>query len=117
MCRAGSYTTMIGMTKSQKPSLVLRFAGDDEAAVVRRLAQLDDAPTPSGEVLLAVLDGDPVAALSLSDGRVVANPFVRTADLVTLLRLRAAQISAPPSPRRRRLGDNPRYPTVISHAA
>lgn len=84
------------MREPQKPTLVLRVARDDEAAVVRQLAQLDDAPTPSGEILLAVLDDEPVAALSLSDGRVVANPFVRTADLVALLRIRATQISPLP---------------------
>ncbi len=32
--------------------------------------------------------GEAVAALSLTDGRVVANPFVLTANAVALLRLR-----------------------------
>jgi hypothetical protein len=111
------------MTQTQPPTLVLRAARADEGAAVRRLAQLDDAPAPRGEILLAVLDGEPVAALSLLDGRVVANPFVRTADVVALLRLRAAQLSAaaPGSGSRsrpgRHLGDNRRYPTVISRAA
>jgi hypothetical protein len=82
------------MTQADKPTLVMRIARADESAVVRRLAQLDDAPTPSGEILLALVDDEPVAALSLADGRVVANPFVRTAGLVALLRMRAAQISA-----------------------
>jgi hypothetical protein len=105
------------MTQAQPPTLVLRIASEDDAATVRRLAQLDDAPTPSGEILLAVLDGEPVAALSLADNRVVANPFLRTADLVALLRMRAAQISAAPARRNRRRPDNRRYPAVISRAA
>lgn len=77
----------------------LRRAAPDEAGVVRRLAALDDARELAGPVLLALLDDEAVAALSLRDGRVVANPFVATADAVALLRLRAAQ---PPAPRRRR---------------
>lgn len=75
-------------------ALILRFANADDAAVVRRLAQLDDSRPLSGEVLLAVLGDETVAALSLTDGRVVANPFVRTAETVALLALRAAQLSA-----------------------
>jgi len=60
---------------------------------VRRLADLDDAPPLRGEVLLALVDGEAVAALSLSDGRVVANPFLPTADTVSVLALRASQLS------------------------
>jgi hypothetical protein len=78
----------------------LRRAAADEAGVVRRLAALDDAREPEGPVLLALLDGEAVAALSLRDGRVVANPFVATADAVALLRLRAAHLSGAPAPRR-----------------
>jgi hypothetical protein len=82
------------MTLLQESALALRFADDDEADVVRRIADLDNARTLSGEVLLALVDGEPVAARSLRDGRVVANPFVRTADAVALLELRAAQLTA-----------------------
>ena len=55
---------------------------------MRRLAQLDDAKPLEGEILIAFVAGEAVAALSLTDGRVVANPFVATAHVVTLLRLR-----------------------------
>ncbi len=72
--------------------IVLRFAESDEAGVVGRLAELDDAPGLDGRALLAVIDGEAVAALSLHDGRVVANPFVRTEDAVALLRLRARHL-------------------------
>jgi hypothetical protein len=56
------------------------------------------------EVLLALLDDEPVAALSLGDGHVVANPFVRTQAAVALLHLRARHISgvSPLRARRRR---------------
>jgi hypothetical protein len=65
-----------------------------ECELVQWLAELDEAPTPRGEVLIAFVDGQAVAALSLQDGRTVANPFVPTADAVELLTLRAAQQSA-----------------------
>ena len=53
--------------------------------------------------MLAVVDGEAVAAMSLSDLRIVANPFVRTQHAVKLLRLRAAHLSdrrerPPPAP-------------------
>jgi hypothetical protein len=71
-----------------RQTIALRVAQPDEANVVAHLAELDDAPTLAGKVLLAVADGDPIAALSLDDGRVVANPFASTTDAVALLRLR-----------------------------
>lgn len=80
--------TAVAEEGSRHETIALRLAQPDEHAVVTRLAALDDAVALTGEVLLAVADGEPVAALSLTDGRVVANPFVRTADAVALLRLR-----------------------------
>jgi hypothetical protein len=75
----------------------LRLAVAGEADVVRRLAALDDARELEGGVLLALVDGEAVAALSLRDGRVVANPFVPTSLAVALLRLRAEDLSGPPA--------------------
>jgi hypothetical protein len=87
-------------TSSNDQTLAIRVADDEDALAVRRLAALDDAPPLRGDVLLALVDGEAVAATSLSDGRVVANPFIRTADTVTLLSLRAAQLSERPARRR-----------------
>jgi hypothetical protein len=72
-------------------SLSLRAAGSADAAAVERLAALDSARAPRGEVMLVLADGRPVAALSLDDGHVVADPFRRTVEAVALLRLRAKQ--------------------------
>ena len=41
---------------------------------------------------MAEVDGRVLAALPLRDGRALADPFRRTADLVALLELRAAQL-------------------------
>jgi hypothetical protein len=92
------------MTPQQKSVLALRVAHDDEGDVVRRIAELDNARTLNGDVLLALVDGEPVAARSLRDGRVVANPFVPTADAVALLDFRASQLTATSRRRRLRLG-------------
>src|SRR6476619_5322903 len=70
-------------------SIELRLARADEDRVRHGLAPLDDAPDLDGEALLALIDGEAIAALSLSDRRVVANPFARTEHAVTLLRIQA----------------------------
>jgi hypothetical protein len=88
------------MNTTHEHTLALRIADDDDALAIRRLAALDDAPALQGQVLLALVDGEAVAATSLSDGRVVANPFLPTAETVTLLSLRAAQLSGRPVRRR-----------------
>ena len=44
-------------------------------------------------MLLGEVMERPVAALSLRDGRVIADPFIPTAELVELMRLRARQIT------------------------
>jgi uncharacterized protein with von Willebrand factor type A (vWA) domain len=85
-------------------TIVLRVAADADAPALRRLAALDDAPALEGSVLMAVVDGEPTAALSLGDGRVVANPFRLTEHQVALLRLQADHMAVRlPRRRRRRL--------------
>jgi hypothetical protein len=80
-----------GATSSPN-GVALRLADSGDAHELKILAELDEAPELSGEALLAVIDGEPVAAMSLADGRVIANPFVATSDAVTLLRLRAEHV-------------------------
>lgn len=82
-------------------AIAIRFAHPDEADAVRRLAILDEAHELEGDVLLALVDGKPVAALSLADGRSVATPFALTQDAVSLLRLRAKHLGSNAHPRRR----------------
>ena len=62
----------------------------------RHLAQLDDAPELAGEILVATIGADVMAALSLDDGRVVANPFVLTAEAVEVLRGTATELTRRP---------------------
>jgi hypothetical protein len=65
----------------------------EHAEELRAVAERDSSETPSGMVMGARLDGRLVAARSISDGRVVADPFVHTAEIQTLLAKRVAQIS------------------------
>jgi hypothetical protein len=51
-----------------------------------RLAQLDSSDTLTGPVVWARVDGELRAAVSLDDGRAIANPFVPTVDLVDAVR-------------------------------
>ena len=98
-------------TSALKPtaSITIRPAYADDELTVRRLAALDSAPALRLPALLAEVDGDPRAAISLRDGRVVADPFEYTTELVVMLRVRAAQherraeIRLPAAPSARRL--------------
>jgi hypothetical protein len=72
-------------------SLSLRPASAVDASALATLAALDETAPLAQPVLMAFADGDPVAAMSLADGRVAADPFARTTDAVDLLRLRAEQ--------------------------
>ena len=80
--------------------LTLRSSTAADAASLERLAALDSARPLTGEVMLAHAGGDVRAALSLDTGRVVADPFYPSAELVELLR--AASGNAPRRSRRRR---------------
>jgi hypothetical protein len=69
------------------PQITIRQATSADAFTLRRLAALDDAPALHGEALVAEQAGDIRAALSLEDGRAIANPFAPTASLVEMLRM------------------------------
>jgi hypothetical protein len=73
---------------------LIRFATRHDSDSLRDLAELDSRKPLDGRVLVADLDGTPVAALSLDDGRVIADPFQRTDHLVANLRMRAGAIRA-----------------------
>jgi hypothetical protein len=87
-------------------SLTIRLAFAEDYPVLARLAQLDSAErVPSRPLLIAEAGGELRAALSLSDGSSIADPFHPTADILSLLEFRAASSAgtAPRSRSRRRL--------------
>jgi hypothetical protein len=74
--------------------VLLRMAHADDDADLIDLAALDSARPLLGPALLAEENGALVAALCLSTGRAVANPFVPSLHIVELLRQHAAQRQA-----------------------
>ena len=79
-------------TQTELFDISLRRAGVSDLGAVASLAALDEARVPSGRVLIAEVAGEPWAAMSLTDGHVVADPFRRSAAAVELLRARAAHV-------------------------
>jgi hypothetical protein len=73
-------------------ALTIRVANPDDVPALRRLAGLDSAPPLSGRVLLAELDGAPLAAVAVATGATIADPFQHSADAVRLLSLRRYQL-------------------------
>ena len=69
------------------PSVSIRAARGSDGPALARLAALDSALLPEGELLVAEADGELLAALEPGSGRHIANPFRPTADVVDLLRL------------------------------
>jgi hypothetical protein len=78
--------------------LVLRRSSAEDAPALARLARLDSAPRPRGEMLVAEVEERIVAAVPFDGGRAIADPFVPTADIVELLQARAELLA--PSRRR-----------------
>ena len=85
---------------SESP-VTVRLATANDGPVLVRVADLDSASMPAAPLLVGERGVQVVAALSLRDGAVVADPFVPTADIVALLRLRARQIRQDERPARR----------------
>jgi hypothetical protein len=71
--------------------LTIRRAQPEDDQALRALAIMDSALPLDGEILVAQLDGAVVAAISLMDGRSIADPFRPSADTVEILRLRRRQ--------------------------
>jgi hypothetical protein len=72
--------------------IVIRRAVADDLDALRYLAALDSARALLGDMLVAESGGVVRAAYSVEERRAIADPFVPTADLVTLLETRAAPL-------------------------
>jgi hypothetical protein len=72
-------------------SITIKHAQQADVDALRRLAELDGRRAPSGPALVAYADEELVAAVGVEDGRVIADPFRYTTDVVDTLILRAAQ--------------------------
>jgi hypothetical protein len=72
----------------------IHLATADDSDAVKWLAEQGACQPLDGRVLVGHLDGSPAAALSLLDGRVIADPSRKTDRLVATLRMRASAIRA-----------------------
>jgi hypothetical protein len=86
-------------------SITIRLATAEDDDRVRRLAQRDTRPVPDGDLLIALVDDTPRAAVSLVSGEAIADPFHRTDELVRILQLQRLELrrGAPHAARPRRL--------------
>jgi len=87
----------------------LRLGRTADDRQIDRLGELEGRPVPYGRMVVAAVGGRIVAALPLAGGEPLRDPFARTAHLLPLLELRAAQLREP-QPRRRLI---PRYVSLM----
>ena len=83
------------ITSIHPEQITIRVAYPDDASALRALAALDTAEPLAAPALVAETGGEIRAAMSLSDGRVVADPFSPTEHLAVLLQVHAAQLAEP----------------------
>jgi hypothetical protein len=101
--------TDLAATPALEAAVTIRLARRADEPALRRLAELDSRRVPDGEVLVAVLGDELVAARSLDGAGSIADPFLPTSGLVALLDVRAEQLrqvaerpaGRVPAPRRR----------------
>jgi len=76
------------MTSIQAPTatVTIRPGYPDDEAAIRRLAALDSASVPPTPFLLAEIEGELLAALSVTTGRAIADPFRPTVHITAMLR-------------------------------
>jgi hypothetical protein len=89
---------MTNQAQDIPPHLTIYRSEPDQA--IERLARLDSATPPRGPVLVAATAGVPRAAMPLDGGPAIADPFHHTAELVSLLEIRLAQLTSHSRPRR-----------------
>lgn len=79
----------------EAPDIELRLCKSDDDFALAQLGELSEQPVPVGRLVVALVDGRLVAAVPLSGGPALRDPFVRTAHLLPLLELRAKQLRRP----------------------
>jgi hypothetical protein len=84
-------------------AVTIRRLGDGEKdrMALDRLVERDSAQALERPVLVAEVEGNALAAISLVNGKAVADPFSRTTELRSLLELRAYQLRRRESGKRR----------------
>jgi hypothetical protein len=79
--------------------ITIRTSSSADIPELRRIAALDSQRVPAGDLLVAEVCGEIVAAYAPETSSAIADPFRRTSDVVDLLRLRAGVRAASPKTR------------------
>jgi hypothetical protein len=76
-------------------AVTIRRARPADATALLQLAALDEADPLDGEVIVAEVGGELWAAIDLTSGRRISDPFRHSAEARALLELRAAMLRRP----------------------
>src|SRR4051812_47018174 len=83
---------MSATTSNISNGVTIRWALPSDLQALERVAALDSTKLPAGPLLVAAVEGQIWAAMSVLDEVSIADPFVPSGDLVGLLRTRASQL-------------------------
>jgi hypothetical protein len=83
--------------RPEDDAVELRLCKPADDPALERLAALAGRPLPAGRLVVALVCGELLAALPLSGGWALTDPFRRTAHLLPLLELRARQLRGRPA--------------------
>jgi len=80
---------MTHVTHIESAEITIRAARPADEAEIARVSGRDTHELPAGPLMVATVSGKVRAAISLTDGNFVADPFHRTTELVEMLKIRA----------------------------
>ena len=83
-----------GTAKLEPETITIRPSREEDAPAVEQLAELEERGVPRGPLLLADVEGTVEAAVAIETGEALANPFVPSEEVVSLLEHRADQLRA-----------------------
>jgi hypothetical protein len=92
-------------------TFTIRHADAHDGYAIHRLAAIDSSSAPTGDVVLAEVDGEIWAAVEIETGFAIADPFRPSGELVELLRFHAEGAATEHRAERRRL------PRLLARAA
>jgi hypothetical protein len=90
---------LLAEVDNPRGAVTLRHYSAEDHGPLARLAALDCSKPPAQPVVVAEVEGELRAALSLNDGSLVADPFHLTGGVADLLRAYARQLDVQPETR------------------
>jgi hypothetical protein len=75
------------LAPAPRPTLSIRISDETDTDAVRGLAARAATDAPQGPVVLAEVDGEPIAAVALADGTPIEDPSLSTPALLAVLRV------------------------------